>query len=193
MEDQAHPQPLPLNPALQSLMAKAGYSSWAALSRASGISLKQLRRVRQSTVADLKIHTISQLAQALQMSPTALCAELLGSPPVPERDAESFHREGLDRLESWLRYWPIAVSKVEAQAEIKPINLVKLVKPIEEWVSSWGVEVIAPVGAQVPYNPQWHQLTQGAATPGTLVTVVAPGYRYRQKLWFRAEVEPSPP
>lgn len=196
----------PLNSVLQPLMEKVGLKSWTALSQASGVSIKQLRRIRQGKIEDLKISTLLQLATALQISAPELLSALAKLPdPVtalrqeydrlqlqlqqqPQDLAESFQRESLDQLESWLRYWPIAVAKVEQEANIDPQNLVKLVTPVERLVQSWGLEAIAAVGDRIPYDPQWHQLTQGTADPGTLVTVVAPGYRYQEKLLFRAEV-----
>jgi molecular chaperone GrpE (heat shock protein) len=196
----------PLSSVLQPLMEKVGLNSWTALSQAAGVSIKQLRRIRQGQIEDLKISTLLQLATALHISAPELLSTLAKLPdPVvelrqeydrikqkleqqPQELKESFQRESLDQLESWLRYWPIAVAKVEQEANIKPGNLVKLVTPVERLVQSWGLEVIGKVGDRLPYDPQWHQLTQGTADPGTLVTVVAPGYRYQQKLLFRAEV-----
>jgi len=198
----------PLNSVLQPLMEKVGLDSWTALSQASGVSIKQLRRIRQGKIEDLKMSTLLHLATALEISAPELLSALAKLPDPatqlrqeydrlhrqlqhqPQELRESFQRESLDQLESWLRYWPIAVAKVEEEeAKIKPSNLVKLVKPVEQLVTRWGLEPIAAVGDRLPYDPQWHQLTQGTADPGTWVTVVAPGYRYQQKLLFRAEVE----
>ncbi|MBP0027367.1 helix-turn-helix domain-containing protein [Roseofilum sp. Guam] len=196
----------PLNSVLQPLMEKVGLNSWTALSQSSGVSIKQLRRIRQGKIDDLKMSTLRQLATALHIGAPELLSAL-GQLPDPVTELrqeydrlqlqlkqqhqelkESFQRESLDQLESWLRYWPIAVAKVEQQANIKPSNLVKLVKPVEHLVQSWRLEAIGAVGDRIPYDPQWHQLTQGIAEPGSLVTVVMPGYRYQQKLLFRAEV-----
>jgi len=52
----------------------------------------------------------------------------------------------------------------------------------------WGVESIAPVGAQIPYNPQQHQLMEGTAEPGEPVKVRYTGYRQGDKLLYRAKV-----
>ncbi|MBP0014360.1 MAG: helix-turn-helix domain-containing protein [Roseofilum sp. SBFL] len=199
----------PLNSILQPLMEKVGLNSWTALSQSSGVSIKQLRRIRQGKIDDLKMSTLRQLATALHIGAPELLSAL-GQLPDPVTELrqeydrlqlqlkqqhqelkEGFERESLDQLESWLRYWPIAVAKVEQQANIKPNNLVKLVKPVEHLVQSWGLEAIGAVGDRIPYDPQWHQLTQGRAEPGSLVTVVMPGYRYQQKLLFRAEVSIS--
>ena len=204
--DRNFDEKFPLNSVLQPLMNQAGLPTWAALSRASGVSAKQLRRVRQGQLAQLRMATLFQIAAALQMKPSELLAELNGDrdlDPSPEHpvnrsvdwptessyDPEPLHRESLDRLESWLRYWPVAAATVAAGANVKPNALVKLVKPVEQLIESWGVEAIAAIGDRLPYNPQWHQLTAGTLEPGTPVTVISPGYRYRGKLLFRAEVE----
>ncbi|MDJ1182355.1 helix-turn-helix domain-containing protein [Roseofilum casamattae] len=207
MFPESHPdnnvdEKFPLNSVLQPLMKRAGLSTWVALSRASGVSAKQLRRVRQGQLAQLRMATLFQIAAALQISPSELLCNLNGDrsvhnsidrsvdwPAQSSYDPEPLHRESLDRLESWLRYWPVAAAKVAAGANVKPSALIKLVKPVEQLIESWGVETIAAVGDRLPYNPQWHQLAAGTVEPGTPVTVISPGYRYRGKLLFRAEVE----
>jgi molecular chaperone GrpE (heat shock protein) len=52
----------------------------------------------------------------------------------------------------------------------------------------WGIESIAPVGAELPYNPQQHQLIEGTAEAGQSVKVRYTGYRQGDKLLYRAKV-----
>lgn len=58
-------------------------------------------------------------------------------------------------------------------------------------MQEWGVEAIASVGSEIPYDPQWHQLMDGTALPGELVRVRYTGYRLADnKLLYRAKVSP---
>lgn len=99
-----------------------------------------------------------------------------------------FQQSGLQIIESWLKQWPKAVYAAEKNPQLAAVKLLPLIRPIEQLVTSWGVEAIAPVGSQVSYDPRWHQLIQGTAEPGQLVTVKSPGYRQGDKLLYRSEV-----
>ena len=50
--------------------------------------------------------------------------------------------------------------------------------------------MIANVGAEVPYNPQKHQLMYVNLVPGEIVRVRYKGYRQGNKLLCKAEVGP---
>ena len=52
------------------------------------------------------------------------------------------------------------------------------------------MEAIAPVGAEVAYDPQLHQPLEGTAQPGEKVKVRYTGYRQGDKLLYRAKVSP---
>lgn len=99
-----------------------------------------------------------------------------------------FQQSCLQIIESWLKQWPKAVYAAEKNPQLAAVKLLPLMRPIEQLVNSWGVEAIAPVGSQVSYDPRWHQLIQGIAEPGQMVTVKSPGYRQGDKLLYRAEV-----
>lgn len=51
-----------------------------------------------------------------------------------------------------------------------------------------GDRAIAPVGSQIPYDPQLHQLKQGTAQPGETVQVTHVGYLQGKRLLYRATV-----
>lgn len=57
---------------LQVLMQRVGFSSYRSLSQASGISEKQIRRLRQGNIAQTRLETLIKLSQALQVSLTDL-------------------------------------------------------------------------------------------------------------------------
>jgi molecular chaperone GrpE (heat shock protein) len=68
-----------------------------------------------------------------------------------------------------------------------------LVQSIDQLISQWGVMAIGEVGSTLSYDPQWHQLIEGSANLGELVTVRYVGYRQAEKLIFRAKVMASEP
>jgi molecular chaperone GrpE (heat shock protein) len=61
---------------------------------------------------------------------------------------------------------------------------------VEQLLQEWGVEAIASVGSQIPYDPHLHQLMEGTAQPGETVRVRYIGYRQAKKLLYRAKVSP---
>ncbi|NET51227.1 MAG: helix-turn-helix domain-containing protein [Merismopedia sp. SIO2A8] len=101
---------------------------------------------------------------------------------------QDFQRTSLQTLESWMTYWPAAVYAAEKNPDLPANRLVPLVRPVEQLLSQWGVEAIAPVGSNVPYNPQQHQLIDGTANPGDPVYVKNPGYTHNGALLHRANV-----
>jgi molecular chaperone GrpE (heat shock protein) len=66
--------------------------------------------------------------------------------------------------------------------------LVKLVYPLENLLKQWQIEPISFVGAEIPFDPQLHQLLEGNADSGDLVKVRYVGYRQGEKLLYRAKV-----
>ncbi|MDY7024274.1 MAG: hypothetical protein SWJ54_23485, partial [Cyanobacteriota bacterium] len=104
--------------------------------------------------------------------------------------SEEFQRGSLETLESWLKQWPTVVYKVQQNPNIAAVKLLPLLRPVEQLVQQWGVEAIASVGSQVPYDPQIHQLLEGTAQIGETVVVRYTGYQYRGQLLHRAKVSP---
>lgn len=107
------------------------------------------------------------------------------------QEAQSqFQTESLRTIESWLVQWPTIAKRAAQSGDALPAQKVlPFVRPIEDLMSVWGVEAIAPVDSQVPYDPQRHQLTKGAASPGDVVTVTHSGATHNGKLLHRAKVK----
>jgi DNA-binding Xre family transcriptional regulator len=206
---------------LQQLMRRQGFSSYRQLSRSAGVSEKQLRRLRQGQVSQLRVETLLQLAQALQVSVSELLTTFssvspLSVSPVDEGEAASlaalrqeyqrlqqqlehqreilmqgFQQSSLQVLESWLVQWPTAAYAAQQNEQLPAVRLLPLVRPVEQLLQEWGVEAIASVGSELPYDPQWHQLMEGTAQPGDMVRVRYTGYRIGgDKLLYRAKVSP---
>ncbi|MEG3867596.1 MULTISPECIES: helix-turn-helix domain-containing protein [unclassified Microcoleus] len=198
---------------LQRLMEQAGLSSDRELSKKAGVSEIQLSRLRRGLALQTRADILLKISQALQISLTELLAtltpnyvELEQAPPTAleqeyqrlqasiEQQRESLMQEfqlsSLQILESWMLQWPTAASKAQENHNLRAQKLLPLLRPVEQLLEHWGVESIAPVGAEIPYNPQQHQLMEGTAEPGEPVTVRYTGYRQGEKLLYRAKVSP---
>ncbi len=80
------------------------------------------------------------------------------------------------------------VYRGQENPQLQAVKLLPFVRPVEQLLREWGGEVIAPVGAQVPYGPHLHQLLDGTAQVGEPVIVRYTGYRQGNKLLYRAKV-----
>ncbi|MEH2135224.1 nucleotide exchange factor GrpE [Nostoc sp.] len=104
---------------------------------------------------------------------------------------QEFQQSTLQLLESLLLQWPTAAQKAQENPQLAAVKIVPLVqKPLEKLLQAWGVEAIAPVGAELPYDPQLHQLMEGTSQPGETVKVRYTGYLQGEKLLYRAKVSP---
>lgn len=206
---------------LQLLMQQVGVSSFKALARSSGVSERQLMRLRRAEVEQMRVDTLLKLSRALQVPLTELVATFSeveqggenASPPQESKQAyadlkreyerlqvqleqqrqalwQEFQQSSLQVLESLLLQWPTAAHIAQENPQLSAVKLLPLLRPIEQLLQQWGVEAIAPVGAELPYEPQLHQLLEGTAQPGERVKVRYTGYRQGDKLLYRAKVSP---
>lgn len=197
---------------LQKLMQQAKINSYEELAEMAGVPRRHIYRLLHGLVLQTRTDVLLKLAQALRISLSELVRAFSAQSPSLQ-DAEDlaalrqeydrlqekmqqqresltaeFQRETLDVLESWLTYWPSAAAKAQSNPEIPATRLLPIVKPIEELLAKWGVEAIASVGEEIPYDPQEHQLIKGKAQPGDLVKVNYIGYKQGDKLLYRAKV-----
>lgn len=104
---------------------------------------------------------------------------------------QEFQQSSLQLLESLLLQFPTAAHKARENPQLSAVNIIPLVeKPLERLLQQWGIEAIASVGAELPYDPLLHQLMDGIAQPGDIVRVRYIGYRQGDKLLYRAKVSP---
>jgi molecular chaperone GrpE (heat shock protein) len=199
-------------------MQQAGFSSFKALSRAADVSEWQVKQLRQGKAAQMRVAELHRLAQALNLSiaklihsfsalesqptsPSANVADLqqeyqrLQAQLATQRDQlwQDFQRSSLNTLESWMLQFPTAAYAAQQNPQVPASRLLPLMRPVEQLLREWGVEAIATVGMEVPYDPQIHQLMEGAANPGDLVRVRYTGYRQGEKLLHRAKVSAIAP
>lgn len=203
---------------LQKLMQGLGVSSYKALAKTAGVSDRQLLRLRRGELNRMRVDVLLKLSQALQVSLTELVVTFSPATEQPPPEEEStpavtqlkkeyerlqaqldtqrqelwleFQLSSLQIIESWLLQWPTAAQKARENPQLAAVKLLPLVRPIEQLLQKWEVEAIAPVGAEVAYDPQLHQLLEGTAQPGEKVKVRYTGYRQGDKLLYRAKVSP---
>ncbi|AVH67095.1 nucleotide exchange factor GrpE [Nostoc sp. 'Peltigera membranacea cyanobiont' N6] len=207
---------------LQSLMQRVDISSFKALSRAAGVSERQILRLRQGKLEQMRVEVLLKLSLILQMplselvvtfstgellqDKTASIQELLQEIADLKKEyqrsqlqleqqreilVQEFQQSTLQLLESLLLQWPTAAQKAQENPQLAAVKIVPLVqKPLEKLLQAWGVEAIAPVGAELPYDPQLHQLMEGTSQPGETVKVRYTGYLQGEKLLHRAKVSP---
>ncbi|AFZ28897.1 helix-turn-helix domain protein [Gloeocapsa sp. PCC 7428] len=202
-----------LTAALQAQMQQVGLSSFKALADAAKVSPQQIRKLRRGEVGQMRVATLLKLSQVLQVSldelvntfsgastqatlqqPDTLKQEYQRLQQLLEQQRENlwqeFQQSSLQQLESWLVQWPTAAQKAQENPQLPAVRLLPLVRPVEQLLQQWGVEAIAPVGAELPYDPRLHQLLEGTAQPGDRVTVRYTGYCHGDKLLKRAQVSP---
>ncbi|WP_334822152.1 nucleotide exchange factor GrpE [Nostoc sp.] len=216
------PYPMPHTQKLQDLMQQVGISSFKRLSRAAGVSERQLLRLRQGKLEQMRVDVLLKLSPVLQMPLNELIAtfstvELLQEKTAPTEELlqeitdlrreydrsqlqleqqrelllQELQQSSLQLLESLLLQWPTAAQKAQENPQLAAVKIVPLVqKPLEKLLQAWGVEAIAPVGAELPYDPQLHQLLEGTAQPGETVKIRYTGYLQGEKLLYRAKVSP---
>lgn len=205
---------------LQVLMTKANISSIKELSHLSGISEWQLYRLEEGLLLKMEIQLLLKLCEVLQVSPQEMIKKFTPQALLKEDifiyDQSSeiaqikkeygnikqqledqkpmlkqqFQQEALQILETYLIQYPTVVSAIENNPQIPAQRIIPLMKPLEKLLEKWNVQTLETVGAEVPYNPQFHQLMEGIAQVGETVKVRYVGYVQGEKLLYRAKVSP---
>lgn len=204
-------------PQLQCLMQVVGIHSLRGLSKASGVSRWQLEQLRKGQIGQMRMEILVKISEALQISLTELIRQFSDLPigsfsasPMPnvqqlqqeyqrlqvqltqqhEQLQQEFQQASLQILESWLLQFPTAAYAAQQNPQVPATRLLPLMRPIEQLLTQWGVEMLEPVGSEILYDPQQHQLMEGSAQPGDRVKVRYTGYRQGDKLLYRAKVSP---
>ena len=107
-----------------------------------------------------------------------------------EQLQQEFQQAALQAIESWLIQFPTAAYAAQQNPQLSAVKLLPLMRPIEQLLQNWGIESIAPVGTELPYDPQRHQLMEGTAQPGDRVRVRYTGYCQGDRILYRAKVSP---
>jgi DNA-binding Xre family transcriptional regulator/molecular chaperone GrpE (heat shock protein) len=197
---------------LQELMHKVGINSFKELSRSTGTSAGTIAKIRSGQISTLRLQTIVKISGVLQISVLELIdlfsdRSILGSNyrsiEILQQEyqhlqqqftqqratlASEFQSQSLQTLESFLTYFPAAKYAAQNNPNFPASKILPLVQSIDRLISQWGVTIIGEIGTQLPYDSRWHQLIEGTAQTGDLVTVRYLGYQQGDKLIFRAKV-----
>jgi molecular chaperone GrpE (heat shock protein) len=197
---------------LQKLMQKVSIKSFRQLYRLTETSAQTIRKLRSGDLDSLRWQTLVKISNTLQISTTELIdtfsdRRLLSSERQELETLQQeyqhlqhqlqqqksifqaeFQHQSLQKIESFLTYFPAAKYAAANNPNFPAQKLFPLVQSIDRLISEWGVTAIGEIGAQIAYDPRWHQLIEGTANPDELVTVRYLGYRQDDKLIFRAKV-----
>jgi transcriptional regulator with XRE-family HTH domain len=199
---------------LQKLMAEVGIKSFRELSRRARTSERTINKLRSGEIGNMRWSTLLALSGALTISVDNLVnifsdrGDRLTSDREPELERlqqeydrldrqlqqqrttleSEFQHQSLQALESFLTYYPTAKQAAIDDPDFPATKLLPLLRSVEQLIAGWGVTAIGTVGAEISYDPQWHQLIDGTAEPGDLVKVRYVGYQQGEKLLFRAKV-----
>ncbi len=178
--------------------------TWQELRDLTGISEKQLLKLRRGELQQLKLETLTKFASKLDLNLADLLAlfelipslqkeyDRLKSQLSEQRETlrQEFQQSSLQTLEPWLIQWSAAAYAAQQNPQAPAVKLLPLVRPIEQLLQDWGIEQSAIVGSEIPYDPQQHQLMGGTVEVGELVRVRYAGYRQGERLLYRAKVSP---
>lgn len=186
-------------------MQQVGIGSFKELGDRAGVSRRQLRYLKQGEIGRIRLGELQKLAAVLEISLTELIEQFVAQAGDSREDyrriqgqiqqqqeglREEFQRESLATIESWLLQWQTVKAAVEKNPDLSAEQIIPLVQPVEELMAQWGIEAIASVGEEVPFDPKQHQLLTGTAEVGERVRVRYAGFRWREKLLYRAKVSP---
>jgi len=182
---------------LRQLAARAHLPSWRALSDRAGVPIGQIRKLRHGQLDRLPLGSIDRLAAAVGCSRAAFLAAIEGDDrDGGERPGDEpaiatqrrFQADALDRLESFLTFWPVAADRARHDATLPAQKILPLLKPIEQLLADWGVATIGAIGETLDFDPRQHQAIGSEPAPGAPVRITHCGYRHGDRLLFRAKV-----
>lgn len=173
---------------LRQWMRLQGLTSWRSLAQRSGVSERALQRLRQGQGDSLTWRQLTAIAAVLQVKVTQL-VEVQSTSQTSNGDREAFEQDALHRLEPWLLNWPRAAWAAQQRPDLPAERLWPLLQPLEQLLKDWQVETLGAIGQVLEFDPSWQMLRNGQAEPGDRVVIWRPGYRWRDRLIQRAEVD----
>lgn len=195
-------------------MRSVDIKSYKALARSAGISIQTIDKIRSGKLGMLSWQKIVNICNILQVPPIEFI-EIFGDGTLRSNRQElatlqqeydllqqqlqqqretlqaEFQSQSLQVLESFLTYFPTAKHAATNNPNFPATKIFPLVGAIDRLLTQWDVSAIGSVGAEIPYDPQYHQLIEGTANLSELVMVRYVGYRQGDKLLFRAKVQKS--
>ncbi|MBE9098220.1 helix-turn-helix domain-containing protein [Vacuolonema iberomarrocanum] len=189
---------------LRSHLQTIDIPSFQALCRMAQVSKWQVNQLRQGNVKQMRVDVLQRLSAVLQMPLPELIdtffeaedADVRSASPQASQQTSSaqmqqdFQQATLQVLESLLIQLPTVRHSLERQPDMPAQRLLPLLRPLDQLLEAWGIEAIAPVGSEIPYDPTRHQLMDGTADVGERVRVRYTGYMQGDRLLYRAKVSP---
>lgn len=96
----------------------------------------------------------------------------------------SFYRQ----IEPLLTQLPVVRHALDTGRPVEAADVLALLSPLDTALAGWGLQAIAEVGAEAPFDPSLHQATGRAPEPGAPVRVKHVGYRLGDQILRRARV-----
>jgi len=97
------------------------------------------------------------------------------------------------QLQTLLINYPSVRQMVQVKPDLPAKNIISLLTPLDNLLSSWGYEPIGKAWEQVAYSPQLHQPDSSDISPGELVYVRFVGYREGVRILCPAKVSRTLP
>jgi DNA-binding Xre family transcriptional regulator len=186
---------------LQDLMTQNEMENYLQLSRKSKVSELQFYRLENNLLDHIPFGVLKKIAKALNISVDTLINQLDDNfdRTIPndnlslekETLIQEYQQQTIAILESLLLQLPTVVYAVNNNPDLPANRLLPLLEPLNQLLSSWGIESIDRVGDIVDYNPQEHELMENCDTESiSKVEIRYVGYRQKDKLLYRAKVNP---
>lgn len=200
---------------LRLLMKQVGISSFQILSERTGISRRAIDTLRKGNAATLRYADLAKLAEVLQIEVTEVIAKFISDSNNPESPISEiaalreeyqrlqqklelqkfelrtqFERETIQQLESLILQLPSAAYAAQQNPNMLAKNILPLLRPIDALLQKWEITAIGPVGKEVNFDSQKHQLMEGSdeIKEGDIAIVRYVGYMQGEKLLYRARV-----
>ncbi|BAQ60871.1 molecular chaperone GrpE [Geminocystis sp. NIES-3708] len=188
---------------LQHLMTQAQIKDYLEFSRKSRVSELQFYRLENNLLDNIPLGVLKKIAKTLNISVTTLIDHLNNSSDLFTENSLSqnsefasdliseYQLETISILESLLLQLPTVIHAVNNNPELPASRIVPLLQPLNQLLSTWGIEPIGKVGDMVSYNPQEHELIENNdfnVGEINLVEIRYVGYRQKDKLLYRAKV-----
>jgi len=200
---------------LRLLMKQVGISSFQILSERTGISRRAIDTLRKRNAATLRYADLAKLAEVLQIEVTEVIAKFISDSNNPESPISEiaalreeyqrlqqklelqkfelrsqFERETIQQLESLILQLPSAAYAAQQNPNMLAKNILPLLRPIDALLQKWEITAIGPVGKEVNFDSQKHQLMEGSdeIKEGDIAIVRYVGYMQGEKLLYRARV-----
>jgi len=195
---------------LRQWLAAAQLTSYRQLVQASGVGIAMVGRLKCGEAHYIPAIKLQALAVALRRDPLEVLQTFSplswGTPSLAteyqrlqqqhhaqaQQLTQQFQLETYRCLEPLLTQYPTAHYLATQAPQWSARHLTSLFLPLGQLLQRWHIQPLGTVGTAVPFDPQWHQASEGL-TPGETVFVRFVGYRRGDTLLHRAKVSRTPP